>query len=139
MIILDTNIVSEVMRPRPTQTVLDWLNDQPATDLWLSVISIAEIEYGLRSMPLGNRRADLNGVFERFIARAFSGRILAFERNAAHLYGDIMSERRATGRPMSMADGQIAATARAHGYALATRNTDDFVDCGLELINPFNE
>ena len=80
-----------------------------------------------------------NGVFERFVARAFSGRILPFEQHAAHLYGDIMSERKAIGRPMSMADGQIAAIARSHGYALATRNSDDFVDCGLELINPFNE
>jgi predicted nucleic acid-binding protein len=139
VIILDTNIISEVMRPRPTQTVLDWLNHQSANELWLSVISIAEIEYDLRSMPVAKRRTELSGVFERFIARAFSGRILSFEQNAAHLYGDIMSERKALGRPMSMADGQIAATARAHGYAVATRNTEDFVDCGLELLNPFNE
>lgn len=139
MIILDTNVVSELMRPRPTQSVLNWLNDQATDDLWLSVISVAEIEYGLRSMPTGKRRTELNGLFERFVARAFAGRILAFEQDAAHTYGDIMSERKSTGCPMSMADGQIAATARVHGYALATRNTGNFVECGLELINPFTE
>ena len=137
MIILDTNIVSEVMRPRPDQSVLDWLNRQSAHNLYLSVISVAEIEYGLRCLPTGKRRAQLTGSFERFLVRAFSGRVLAFEQDAAHLYGDIMSERKAMGRPMSMPDGEIAATARAKGFALATRNLDDFVDCGLELINPF--
>ena len=139
MIVLDTNVVSEVMKHRPSSPVLDWLEQTPANYLYISVVTIAEIEYGLRSLPSGKRRAQLSGLFERFLAQAFSGRILAFEQDAARIYGDIMSERRSVGRPMGVADGQIAATTRARGFALATRNTNDFVDCGLELIDPFTK
>ena len=138
MIVVDTNIVSEVMRLAPTESVLSWLNEQTTANLYLSTITIAEICFGLRVLPMGARRRLLEDKFERFVALAFEQRILSFGEMEARLYSDLMGHRREIGHPLSMADGQIAAIARVHGYAIATRNIRDFEDCGLELINPFS-
>jgi len=137
VILLDTNVLSEIMKPRPHAGAIDWLNEVETTRLWLSAITIAEIEYGLRSMPDGTRRRTLRHRFEGFVESAFSGRVLVFGRAAATIYGEIMAHRRAGGRPMSVADGQIASIALSRGLKLATRNTKDFDDCGLDLIDPF--
>ena len=138
MILLDTNVMSEVMRSAPSQSVLTWLNEQDAAALFVSTVTIAEIEYGLRVLPDGKRRRGLRNRFEQFLARAFVGRIHDFDQPAARSYGDIMGNRREIGRPMSVPDGQIAAIACSRGLAVATRNVADFEDCGLTLVNPFS-
>lgn len=137
MIVLDTNVISEIMSRQPADAVLRWLDVQPTEILYISSISIAEISYGLNALPAGRRRQDLQGRFDRFVAIGFSNRILPFGEDAAHAYGEIMGHRRRRGRPMSALDGQIAAIARVQGFAVATRNVDDFEECGLEIVNPF--
>lgn len=137
MILLDTNVVSALMAPMPPPAVVEWANSRPTETLYLSTVTIAEISYGLRVLPEGKRRRDLGGRFHRFVARGFALRVLAFDEEAAHLYGELMGDRRRLGRPMSVLDGQIAAIARANRFALATRNTRDFEECGLEILDPF--
>jgi hypothetical protein len=137
VILLDTNVVSAVMAPAPPGTVLRWLDHQPTETLYLSAVTIAEIGYGLEVLPDGKRRRDLEERFDRFVARGFAYRILPFDEKAAHLYRELMARRRGAGRPMSVLDGQIAAIARAHRFAVATRNVSDFEECGIEILNPF--
>ncbi len=137
MIILDTNIVSEFMTAKPQASVLQWLDEQVPTTLYISTITIAEIGYGLRSMPSGKRQRLLSDAFERLLNLVFGTRILSFDDNAARCYGQIMGQRKALGRPMSICDGQIAAIAQATHFLVATRNTKDFEQCGIALINPF--
>jgi len=137
VILLDTNVVSAVMAPAPPRPVLDWLDARPADVLFLPAIVVAEIGYGLHILPDGRRRRDLEERFERFVSRGFDHRVLPFDLDAAGFYGEIMGHRRGLGRPMSILDGQIAAIARAHRLAVATRNVKDFEECGLEVVNPF--
>lgn len=137
MIILDTNVVSEMMKLAPSSTVLDWLNAQDAASLYVTTITLAEIGYGLRLLPDGQRRRLLAERFDRFIARAFDRRILSFDEAAARAYGDIMGRRKELGRPISVTDGQIAAIARTHGFGIATRNIKDFDESQIVVINPF--
>lgn len=138
MILLDTNVVSEVMRPKPQESVLDWLNSHRTEALHISAITIAEIGYGLHVLPAGKRRQMLEGRFDLFIASGFAQRVLPFDQRAARLYADLMGQRRKLGQPMSILDGQIAAIARANRFAVATRNVRDFERCGLENVNPFD-
>lgn len=138
MILLDTNVVSEVMKVTPSSAVLEWLNAQDSESLYLSTVTIGEIEYGLRILPIGKRRLQLKERFEQFISHAFAQRVLAFDEAAARSYGDVMGIREELGRPMSVPDGQIAAIARSSGLAIATRNIRDFEDCSVDLVNPFH-
>jgi predicted nucleic acid-binding protein len=137
MILLDTNIISEVMRPVPSPEVLAWLNKQPKNKLFISTIAIAEIIYGIRNLPEGKRRINLVDQFHKMITDLFKYRILTFDEPAAYLYGEIMAHRKVLGKPLSIPDGQIAAIGRLHNAILATRNIRDFIDCDLRLINPF--
>lgn len=137
MILIDTNIVSEMMKPIPDVEVAAWLDRQDAMHLFISTITIGEISYGLNVLASGKRKTSLEKSFYNVIRQAFEYRILTFDEVAAHLYGVIMSQRKQQGKPMSIADGQIAAIARAHNCAVATRNIVDFIECGIELINPF--
>ncbi|MBZ0095004.1 MAG: type II toxin-antitoxin system VapC family toxin [Sulfuricella sp.] len=137
MIVVDTNVISEVMRPQPSPAVLSWLNAQDGNQLFITTVTLAEIGYGLRILPDGQRRWQLHSRFEQFIAQAFEERVLDFTVSAARSYAEIMGHRKEVGHPMSLPDGQIASIAHAHGFAVATRNIKDFEDCGLELINPF--
>ena len=137
MIILDTNVVAEVMKPSPIAAVLTWLNAQETSTLFLTAITLGEIRYGLCAMPRGVRRQQLEEGFERVIVAAFAGRILAFGEHAAVHYGEVMARRKELGRPLSVLDGQIAAIARLHGFAVATRNVRDFLACGIEIVDPF--
>lgn len=137
MILVDTNVISEVMKVSPSDAVINWLNVQKSSDLYLSTITIGEVEYGLRILPVGKRGLRLKERFQHFVSLAFAQRILAYDETAARTYGELMGHRKEIGRPMSIADGQIAAIAIADGLMVATRNTEDFKDCGLELINPF--
>lgn len=135
--LVDTNVISEVMKVAPSERVIDWLDQKPTTSLHIPTIAIGEIEYGLQSLPAGKRRTSLKAKFERFVSLAFAQRVLSYDEVAAHAYGELMSHRRELGRPMSIADGQIAAIALTRGLTVATRNTRDFEDCGVELTNPF--
>ena len=137
MILLDTNVVSEVMRTRPAEAVVTWLNGQDSEKLYVSAITIGEIAYGLRILPDGKRRSGLRERFERFVALAFDQRVLAYDDSAARIYGELMGDRKEFGLPMSVPDGQIAAIARLNHLAIATRNVSDFENCGIEVINPF--
>ena len=139
MIILDTNVVSEFMTSPPASSVLSWLNSQNTTSLYLTTITIAEIGFGLRTMPQGKRRDLLTERFELFVTTAFDQRILPFDVDAARVYGEVLGHRREIGRPISSFDGQIAAIARSLGFGLATRNIKDFEECQIDLINPFSD
>ena len=138
MIVLDTNVVSEVMRAAPDPSVVAWLNDQDAFLLYLTAITVAEIRYGLRVLPQGKRRRSLEEGFERILVEGFTGRILPFDEAAAHRYGEVMGRRQEIGRPLDILDGQIAAIAWVNGFSVATRNVQDFLDCGVEILNPFD-
>jgi predicted nucleic acid-binding protein len=137
VILVDTNVVSAFMTSTPANPVLQWLNDQTASSLYLSAITVAEINNGLQLLPAGKRRDFLHERFEMFVTQAFAERVLDFDQPSANLYGEIAAQRRTAGRPISTLDAQIAAIARYRGFTLATRNTKDFVDCGIELVNPF--
>ena len=137
MIILDTNVISEMMRPAPAPGVVAWLNEQDASRLFLTAVTVGEIRYGLRVLPVGRRRRGSEEGFERILAAAFAGRILPFDGAAANRYGELMGSRKEIGRPLGLPDGQIASIAWATGSAIATRNVRHFVDCGVEIVNPF--
>lgn len=137
MILLDTNVISELMKLTPSPSVLDWLDQQESSQLYITTITIAEISYGLNVLPQGNRRSLLEDAFKKAMLEAFKHRVLSFDEVAAHFYGKIMAQRKELGRPLSVPDGQIIAIARVHEAVVVTRNTRDFDDCGLELINPF--
>ena len=139
MIVVDTNVVSEFMGTPPAPPVLEWLNAQDATMLYLTTVSVAEICFGLQTMPDSKRRRLLSEEFEQFVATAFDSRVLPFDEEAARIYGNIRAYRKEVGRPMSTLDAQIAAIARANGFAVTTRNLKDFEQCQIELINPFSE
>ena len=137
MIVLDTNVVSEMMRARPSLAVSAWLNDQETPDLYITAVTVAEVAYGLMAMPVGERRRRLELEFRGTVEEAFEDRILSLDLAAAYHFGEIMAHRRSRGRPMSLPDGLIAACARSRGFSVATRNIKDFDDCGLRLIDPF--
>jgi len=137
MILLDTNVVSEVMKTQPVEAVVAWLNSQDSERLYVSAITIGEIAYGLRILPDGKRRSGLHERFERFVALAFDQRVLAYDESAARVYGELMGDRKELGLPMSVPDGQIAAIARLNHLAVATRNVLDFEHCGIDVLNPF--
>lgn len=138
MILLDTNVVSEGMRPAPDQQVMRWLDAQPPADLWISAVTVAEIRLGLALLPEGQRKRDLTDRVEAMLREEFGEGCLAFDAAAAAEYAAIVAHRTGLGRPISVEDAQIAAIARAGGLTLATRNTKDFRDIeGLTLVNPW--
>ena len=137
MIILDTNIILEAMKPTPDPLVLAWFNQQKTSSLYLTTITIAEIRYGIQALPHGKRSLLLTEGFNALLSEAFESRILTFDEAAANQYGEVMGIRKEIGRPLDSLDGQIIAIARANTSAVATRNTRDFDHCGLTLINPF--
>jgi predicted nucleic acid-binding protein len=140
MILLDTNVLSEVMRPQPSDTVVSWLDEQPAGEFYTSAISRAEIELGLMLMPPGKRQEALGRAARAMFDEDFAGRCLPFDEDAARRYGRIVAARTRAGRPISVEDAQIAAIALACPMLLATRNTADFelID-GLEVVNPWTD
>lgn len=139
MIVLNTNVISEIMRPHPSTAVVAWLNQQPGINLFITTISLAEIGYGLRVLADGKRRRILQNRFDQFITQGFEYRILDFDIAAARTYSEIMGHKKEIGCPMSFSDGQIAAITLANNFMLATRNIKDFNHCGLDLINPFDQ
>jgi toxin FitB len=138
MILLDTNILSELVRAMPDPAVERWLAAQPVASVFTSAITEAELRYGVALLPDGRRRAVLSHEMAAMLEVDFAGRILPFDSPAAMAYAEIAAVRRQAGRPMSQADAQIAAICQSRGAALATRNTSDFDGCGVTLINPFH-
>ena len=139
MIVLDTNVVSELMRDRPQPAVLAWLDRQPVSTLFVTAITEAELRYGVAILPAGHRRELLAAEIESTLREDFAGRILPFDSAAARAYATIMADRRATGRPIGQSDCQIAAIARAREVPVATRDVTDFTGCGIKVVNPWGE
>ncbi|HEX9698763.1 MAG TPA: type II toxin-antitoxin system VapC family toxin [Acidobacteriota bacterium] len=137
MILLDTNIVSELMKPAPSAAVVAWIGAQPAQGLYTTSITQAEILHGVMLLPAGKRRRALNDAAHAMFREDFDGRVLGFGSDAALPYAQIAVDRRESGRPISQFDAQIAAIARCFGATLATRNVTDFEGCGIELVNPW--
>jgi predicted nucleic acid-binding protein len=136
MIVLDTNVVSELMRPMPHEAVVRWV-DEHGSELYLTTISQAEILYGVELLPKGERGTAILAAASEIFQSYFSGRILSFGSEAATSYARIAADRRRSGRPISAFDAQIAAIARANGAELATRNVADFAGCGIDVIDPW--
>lgn len=135
MIVLDTNVLSELMRRRPEQRVVEWVDEQSA--LALTAITVAELLYGVARLADGARKTKLATAVQALVREDFSGRVLAFDGAAAEHYADLVAARERNGRPVSAADGQIAAICRAHGATLATRNTRDFDETGIDVVDPW--
>jgi predicted nucleic acid-binding protein len=137
MIILDTNAVSEILKPRPSEIVTRWLASQATSSVFITVITQAEILYGIEALPTGKRRQLLSDVVQDIFEQDFQGRILPFDQESARHYARISAGRKAAGRPISQFDAMIAAIARCHRASLATRNTADFEHCQIWLIDPW--
>ncbi len=139
MIVLDTNVVSELMRRDPADAVVAWVDRQPADEAWLTAVTLAELLYGIGRLPDGQRKAGLAIAVGAMIVEDFDHRIAAFDEPAAAHYADIVVVRERAGRPISAADAQIAAICRSHGALLATRNVDDFAHTRVSIANPWDD
>ena len=137
MIILDTNVISELLAPRPNPSVEAWLGAQSPASVFTTTVTEAEILFGLRLLPTGKRRRDLEAAVQPIFAEDFAGRILPLDSVAAAAYADLAVARRRAGRPISQFDAQIAAIALSRGSALATRNLTDFEGVGIALVDPW--
>jgi toxin FitB len=137
MIVLDTNVVSELMRAEPDPVVVAFLDNVPGAALFISAVTQAEILYGIALLPEGKRRNALRTAADSMFERYFRGRVLPFDGDAAEAFADIAAGRREAGRPISHADAQIAAVAKSRGAAVATRNVTDFDGCGVPIVNPW--
>lgn len=137
MILVDTNVISELMRPAPAPEVLAWFAGQDAAALFLSAVSEAELRAGAAYLPAGRRRDGLVAAIDAMVVEDFADRILPFDSAAARSYAVIAASRRAAGKPITEADCQIAATALARGGAVATRNIADFLACGVAVLDPW--
>jgi toxin FitB len=140
VILLDTNVLSEFMRPQPAVGVVAWLDKQPSVEVFTSAISRAEIELGILRLPAGRRQEALSRAVRVMIEEKLARRCLPFDEEAARHYARVVSARMRAGRPISVEDAQIAAIALAHRMPLATRNTADFAGIdGLAVRNPWND
>ena len=137
MILLDTNVVSEPLRRAPEPGVAGWLDAQALETLYLSAITVAELRFGVRSLPAGRRRDRLHEDLEERILPMFAGRVLAFDLAASQDYAELMARARSAGRAISVSDGYIAAIAAANAMTVATRDTAPFEAAGLNTVNPW--
>ena len=138
MMVWDTNVVSELMRLEPSEQVVEWTDRQPIDEVFITAITVGELLHGIGRLPTGRRRNELSELFEEMVTEDFERRVLAFDGVAAAHYADIVVERERIGRPISMADAQIAALCRSHGATVATGNVDDFADIGVLIVNPWS-
>lgn len=137
MILLDTNVISEAMKPAPERAVRDWLDAQTAETLFLSSVTIAELSFGIAALPKGRRKDNLTAGLEGLLA-LFAARILPFDTAAAQRYGELAAKARIAGRGFPTPDGYIAAIAATQGFVVATRDASAFAAAGLKVINPWN-
>lgn len=138
MIVLDTNVVSELMRAAPAPTVMAWLSEHPDNDLFTTAITVAEIRYGIARLPEGRRREALHQAATEVFA-AFPDQVLSFDLTSAGAYADVVAHRESLGNPIDGFDAQIAAICRVHAATLATRNTRDFAGTGIAVADPWEE
>jgi predicted nucleic acid-binding protein len=138
MIVLDTNVVSELMRAEPALAVLTWLQQNSGDGMYTTTVTVAEIRYGIARLPEGQRRESLHQAAGEIFA-AFPRQVLPFDLAAANAYADVVTVRESLGNPIDGFDAQIAAICRSHAATLATRNTKDFADTGIAVINPWRE
>jgi predicted nucleic acid-binding protein len=139
VIVLDTNVLSEALRPVPEPLVLDWLSNQPRASLFITTVTRAEILYGFRILTDGKRRRGLWDAAMKILDEDFADQILSFDSEAADVFADIAASKRAAGKPISQFDAMIVAMARSRGASIATRNAKDFNDCGVDVINPWTD
>lgn len=139
MIVLDTNVISELMRDNPNQMVVDWFDAQPINSLSITAITEAEILTGIALLHDGRRKNHLLEFADYIFTSLFNGRVLVFDCNAAYAYADIFAQRQSIGRPISQSDCQIAAIARSHNATIATRNIADFEEIEVDLIDPWSD
>ena len=139
MILVDTNVISEPLRSSPDAIVVKWIDTQPLETLYLSAITVAELRYGVASMPAGKRRTGIHEGLENQVLPLFVSRVLPFDLAASKAYAELMTAARSAGLAMAMADGQIAAIAAANGMAVASRDTSPFEAAGVRVINPWVE
>lgn len=137
MIVLDTNVLSELMRIEAEPAVIDWLDRQEEALLVVTAVTVAELLYGIARLPDGRRKTGLRDAALKMLDEEFAERVLPFDENAAVHYAALVSQRERNGRPISMADAQIAAICRHNGATLATRNGKDFEGTGIVLANPW--
>lgn len=138
MIILDTNVVSEPLKPQPDPKVLAWLDVQAPETLYITAINLAELAAGIAVLPVGRKRTALQHALDQRMMPLFEGRILHFDAKSAQVFANLSAKLQAMGSTMSFADCAIAAVAMANGFALATRNTRDFKNTGISLIDPWS-
>jgi predicted nucleic acid-binding protein len=138
MIILDTNVVSELMRLEPEPAVLSWLQKRSGDSLYTTTVTVAEIRCGIARLPEGRRRESLHQAANEIFA-AFPRQVLVFDLAAANAYADVVAVRENLGNPIDGFDAQIAAICRSQAATLATRNTKDFTDTGIAIVNPWQE
>jgi predicted nucleic acid-binding protein len=138
VILLDTNVISEILRPNGSENARRWLDAQPTRSVYICTPVIGELRYGLELLEPGARRTRLERAYAQIATELFAGRILGFDRLAAESFGKLRAARRKTGKPISVMDALIAAIAAANSMTLATRNIRDFGDLGLPLVNPFD-
>jgi toxin FitB len=137
MIILDTNVLSELMKPKKSEIVRNWAVQQSLIDLFTTTITQAEILYGIALLPAGKRRDELSQAAHLMFSEDFAGHVLPFDQSAAVAFANIASQRRQNGTPISQADAMIAAICYTCGATIATRNVSDFEGCGISIINPW--
>ena len=137
MVLLDTNVVSELLRPSPNPAVEGWVAERPAAELHFSAVGEAELRYGVAILSAGRRKDALAQAIDAILREDFEGRILPFDSATAREYEEIASARRASGRTVAPADCQIAAIARSRNMTVATRNVRDFEDMGIEVVDPW--
>ena len=137
MIVLDTNVLSETLRPAPAPEVMAWLSSQRSSALFTTTITRAELLYGVQLLPDGQRKVGFLSAIQGIFDHDLAGQVLSFDSAAADVFAGIAAFRKLAGQPISQFDAMIAAIARSRGATLATRNSKDFNDCGVELINPW--
>ena len=137
MILLDTNVLSALMRQKPDAAVIRWLDRQPRTSVWTTAITVFEVRFGLQTMARGTRRTALIAAFDHLLANLIQQRVAHFDSAAAQAAADLMAERQKQGRPGELRDTMIAGIVLATHAALATRNTRHFEDIAASIVNPW--
>lgn len=136
--VLDTNVLSELMKPQGSRKVKNWVATQPRENLFITSITQAEILYGIAILPDGKHSQALRETAQAMFIEEFGGQILTFEQKAAVYFAEIAASRKKIGKPISQADAQIAAICLANNAEIATRNVDDFTDCQIKIVNPWD-
>ena len=138
MIVLDTNVLSELARPTPSRAVIDWVDAHDSSELLITALTAAEVRAGVALLPEGRRKHEIKIRMESLLIETFAGYVLAFDIDSSAHYADVLEARTRARRPISTFDAQIAAVCRQHESVLATRNTADFTDTGIQLVNPWD-